>query len=110
MKKAFDIPGINNQKGVLAQYLGIDYDDNSIEERFTNGDIHRYIVNGNTYFVASDRHCLAGNVVHSYNSSLWHILPLDSDQPYMRFTDKKVTKHLESIASKGFSLLGFNQK
>jgi hypothetical protein len=110
MKQAFDIPAINNQKGVLAKHLGIDYDDNSIEERFTSGDIHRYIVSGKTYFVASQRHSLAGDVVHSYNSSLWHILPLDSDQPYMRFTDKKVTKHLESIALNGFSLLGINQK
>jgi hypothetical protein len=110
MKQAFDIPAINNQKGVLAQHLGIDYNDDSIEVRFINGDIHHYIVSGKTYFVASDRHGLASKVIHSFNSSLWSILPLDSEQPYMRFTDKKVSEYLKSIAPKDFLLLGINQK
>ena len=110
MKAAFNIPAINNQKGVLAQHLGIDYDDSAIEERFTNGDIHHYVVAGKTYYVAHACHKLAGKGLHSYNSNLWSILPEDSDAPYVRFIDKKVSKKLQGITPEGFELLAINQK
>jgi hypothetical protein len=110
LKKAFDIPGINNQKGVLAQHLGLDEDDKSIEERATSGGIHHYVVGGKNYVVAAACYKLNSKTVHTYNSSLWSILLVDNDQPYVRFTDKKVANHLKGIAPQGFSLVEINQK
>jgi hypothetical protein len=110
MTKALNIPAINNHKGALTQHLGIDYDCKSIDERFTNGDVHHYVVNGKTYFVAAQRHQLAGDTLQSFNSALWSIFPIDCERPYVRFIDEKVVKHLKTIALDGLSLLAINQK
>ena len=110
MKPAFDIPAINNQKAVLAQHLRVDYDNPCIEERFTKGDIHHYVVAGKSYYVASTRYRLFGTVAHSYNSSLWSILPEDENAPYVRFVDSKVSQWLLGLTPEGFEFLAINQK
>lgn len=107
---AFNIQGINNQKCVLANYLEMNDDDIAIVERSTTDGIHHYSVNDKQYFVAHASQQLAGDKLHTYNGSLWHILPVDDEQPYVRFTDQKVSEQLKSVTPSGHTLLGINQK
>lgn len=110
MKAALNIPAINNQKCVLAQHLGIDSDDPSIEDKITQGDIHYYQVTGTLYAVAHASKQLAVNGLHFFNASWWSVLPIDDEQPYVRFKDEKVIEQLRSVSPSGFHVRAINQK
>lgn len=73
----FDIPAINNEFEVLANYLGIDTD---VSEQRTkiqlfdvNNGINRFIFNSKIYVVASNSIKIPSDKVHSFNSSMFRI-------------------------------------
>tara|TARA_B100001245_G_C22873137_1_gene419872 strand:+ start:152 stop:670 length:519 start_codon:yes stop_codon:yes gene_type:complete len=110
MTSVFDLPEHNNHRGVLASVLNVDYEDPTVEEHFTGGDIHHYSVKGQSYYVAHASKGLMCDTLHSYNSNLWSILAEDITAPYVRFTDSKVAEQLQRIAPANFKLLAVNQK
>jgi len=66
MKKAFNIPAINNRLEALARYLKVDNSDN-IECLEFGG--FRY--QGKTYFVL--QHAVRGDTTIEFNGNLWTI-------------------------------------
>ena len=101
MKKAYDIPGINNHRCVLALFLGIDDESAALESRVTSGNVHEYVYEGQTYYVAHASVGLASGSSYAFNSSQYSILKEDPEQPYVRFRDDLVLKQLSANAPEG---------
>lgn len=114
MKKAFDIPAINNRLEALAKYLGINSDIeaelSAIEQRHTATPVHTYIHNETMYFVANSNYGLAADKIIEFNSNLWSVLAQKEDSPYERFCNTKVMTQLSSVSLDGYKLLAINQK
>lgn len=117
-KAPFAIPAINNQKEVLAKYLGIDSSVDSefskIAECGTYGkpgkQVHCFLFDGKHYSVAHNSVGLDVNRAYSFNSSLWNIRTIDDESPYQRFRDDIVIEQLQTIMPEGFKVLALNQK
>lgn len=92
-RKAFDIPGINNEKCALMKHLGLNIDCDAEYGRVVEikkVPSHRHVSSGRTvsyfgvggdfYRVAHGADGLIGGKVQFFNSSLWSIEKIDENE------------------------------
>ena len=109
MKKTFDVNKVNNHFEALAIHLGASTERSAIEQRFTGGEVHHYLHNGQSYFVANSEYGLAGDALIELNGQTWSVLAEKKNSPYERFSDNKVFAKIDSILEEGCKLLAVNQ-
>ncbi len=93
----------------LAMHLNIAPDDRSIESRGQQHDIYTFVVNGTMYFVGLKDYEMNSDITIEAGGFVWTVLENNPSQPYVRFTDTFVRKHLDRICVAKHTVLAINQ-